>query len=448
MFKYFPHTDRDLREMLAVIGVKSLDELYAEVPEELKLHRELNLPDALSEHEVRERVQGLADLNEQLVCFAGSGVYDHYTSAMVPYLASRSEFSTSYTPYQAEISQGTLQYIFEYQTMMARLTGMDVSNASMYDGCTATAEAMLMMVASAKKRNRVAVSETLNPDVRRVVKTYAKYHGVELTFIPAKNGVTDREMLNAELTKGDLAGVIVAQPNYYGITEDFTGLADECHAQKTLLAINSVASTLAVLKSQGEWGADIACGDAQSLGIPMSYGGPYIGYLCTKNELIRKMPGRLVGQTEDVDGKRCFVLTMQAREQHIRREKATSNICTAQGVMCFYVACYLSLMGTKGLVEVNRQSAAAAHYMHDKLVEIQGVTDAFEGQEYLNEFTVKVDTDVHTLQTVMAFEGWQCGVKTEGADNLLTLAVTEKRSKEEIDAFVEDFKEVLTSEEE
>ncbi|EJW96844.1 glycine dehydrogenase subunit 1 [gut metagenome] len=351
--KYFPHTPDDIEQMLSVIGVKSLDELYAEVPEELKLHRELNIPPAQSEIEVRRILSKLATKNRPLIPFAGAGAYDHYTPAVIPYLAARSEFSTSYTPYQAEISQGTLQYIFEYQTMMADLTGMDISNASMYDGATATAEAMLMCVAAAKKRNRVVLSETLAPAVRRVVQTYARFHGVDLVEVPAKEGVTDRAALLTLLEADDVAGVIVAQPNYYGIIEDFTGLATECHAHKALLVINSVASTLSVLRSPGEWGADIACGDAQSLGLPLSYGGPYIGYLCVKEALVRKMPGRLVGQTVDTEGRRAFVLTLQAREQHIRREKATSNICTAQGIMCLYVAMYLSLMGPQGLREVN-----------------------------------------------------------------------------------------------
>ncbi|MDY2975408.1 MAG: aminomethyl-transferring glycine dehydrogenase subunit GcvPA, partial [Alloprevotella sp.] len=343
--KYIPHTPDDIRAMLDVIGVSSLEDLYAEVPEELKLHRELDIPQSKSEIEVRRIIRAMADKNRKLMPFAGAGVYDHYVPSMIPYITSRSEFSTSYTPYQAEISQGTLQYIFEYQTMMADLTGMDISNASMYDGSTATAEAMLMCVAAAKKRNKVLISATFNPRVLNVVRTYAKFHGVELVEIPAADGLTDREAITRELAAGDVAGVMVAQPNHYGIIEDFTGLADEVHAAKALLVINSIASTLAVLRSPGEWGADIACGDAQSLGIPMNFGGPYIGYLCVKSALVRKMPGRLVGETVDADGKRAFVLTMQAREQHIRREKATSNICTAQGIMCLYVAIYLSLMG-------------------------------------------------------------------------------------------------------
>lgn len=435
--KYIPHTPDDIRAMLDVIGVSSLEDLYAEVPEELKLHRELDIPQSKSEIEVRRIIRAMADKNRKLVPFAGAGVYDHYVPSMIPYITSRSEFSTSYTPYQAEISQGTLQYIFEYQTMMADLTGMDISNASMYDGSTATAEAMLMCVAAAKKRNKVLISATFNPRVMNVVRTYAKFHGVELVEIPAADGVTDREAITRELAAGDVAGVMVAQPNHYGIIEDFTGLADEVHAAKALLVINSIASTLAVLRSPGEWGADISCGDAQSLGIPMNFGGPHIGYLCVKSALVRKMPGRLVGETVDADGKRAFVLTMQAREQHIRREKATSNICTAQGIMCLYVAIYLSLMGRQGLVEVNEQSAGAARALREALLATGKFEEVFPGKPFLNEFALRYvgSESLETLRRRWAENGWLGGVTLDGMPNCLLFAATEQRTQEEIDAF-------------
>ena len=435
--KYIPHTPDDIRAMLDVIGVSSLEDLYAEVPEELKLHRELDIPQSKSEIEVRRIIRAMADKNRKLVPFAGAGVYDHYVPSMIPYITSRSEFSTSYTPYQAEISQGTLQYIFEYQTMMADLTGMDISNASMYDGSTATAEAMLMCVAAAKKRNKVLISATFNPRVLNVVRTYAKFHGVELVEIPAADGVTDREAITRELAAGDVAGVMVAQPNHYGLIEDFTGLADEVHAAKALLVINSIASTLAVLRSPGEWGADIACGDAQSLGIPMNFGGPHIGYLCVKSALVRKMPGRLVGETVDADGKRAFVLTMQAREQHIRREKATSNICTAQGIMCLYVAIYLSLMGRQGLDEVNEQSAGAARALREALLATGKFEEVFPGKPFLNEFALRYvgSESLETLRRRWAENGWLGGVTLDGMPNCLLFAATEQRTQEEIDAF-------------
>ena len=435
--KYIPHTPDDIRAMLDVIGVSSLEDLYAEVPEELKLHRELDIPQSKSEIEVRRIIRAMADKNRKLVPFAGAGVYDHYVPSMIPYITSRSEFSTSYTPYQAEISQGTLQYIFEYQTMMADLTGMDISNASMYDGSTATAEAMLMCVAAAKKRNKVLISATFNPRVLNVVRTYAKFHGVELVEIPAADGLTDREAITRELAAGDVAGVMVAQPNHYGLIEDFTGLADEVHAAKALLVINSIASTLAVLRSPGEWGADIACGDAQSLGIPMNFGGPHIGYLCVKSALVRKMPGRLVGETVDADGKRAFVLTMQAREQHIRREKATSNICTAQGIMCLYVAIYLSIMGRQGLVEVNEQSAGAARALREALLATGKFEEVFPGKPFLNEFALRYvgSESLETLRRRWAENGWLGGVTLDGIPNCLLFAATEQRTQEEIDAF-------------
>lgn len=435
--KYIPHTPDDIRAMLDVIGVSSLEDLYAEVPEELKLHRELDIPQSKSEIEVRRIIRAMADKNRKLVPFAGAGVYDHYVPSMIPYITSRSEFSTSYTPYQAEISQGTLQYIFEYQTMMADLTGMDISNASMYDGSTATAEAMLMCVAAAKKRNKVLISATFNPRVLNVVRTYAKFHGVELVEIPAADGLTDREAITRELAAGDVAGVMVAQPNHYGIIEDFTGLADEVHAAKALLVINSIASTLAVLRSPGEWGADIACGDAQSLGIPMNFGGPHIGYLCVKSALVRKMPGRLVGETVDADGKRAFVLTMQAREQHIRREKATSNICTAQGIMCLYVAIYLSIMGRQGLVEVNEQSAGAARALREALLATGKFEEVFSGKPFLNEFALRYvgSESLEKLRRRWAENGWLGGVTLDGMPNCLLFAATEQRTQEEIDAF-------------
>ncbi|MBR1838320.1 MAG: aminomethyl-transferring glycine dehydrogenase subunit GcvPA [Bacteroidaceae bacterium] len=436
MHRYFPHTEEDVRQMLEVIGAKSLDDLYAEIPQELLLGRELDLPKGKSEVEIRRTMAALSAKNKQLVCFAGAGAYDHYTPSLVPYIASRSEFSTSYTPYQAEISQGTLMYIFEYQTMMAHLTGMDVSNASMYDGATATAEAMMMTAAAARKRNKVAISQTLPPRVLAVCRTYADYHGIALVEVPARDGVTDREQLSALIAGGDLAGVIVPQPNYFGIVEDLTGLADECHGQKTLLVVSGAASPLGVLKSPGAWGADIACGDAQSLGIPLGFGGPYIGYLCAKNALIRKMPGRIVGQTEDKDGKRTFVLTMQAREQHIRREKATSNICTAQGMMCLYVAAYLSLLGPQGLREVNENSCRGAHALADKLVASGKFELLYPGQPFLYEFAVRAKADTADALIERAAEaGYLAGVKL--SDDTLLIAVTEQRSQEEIDRLVE-----------
>ena len=433
MYKYFPHTQDDLKAMMEKVGVKDLDGLYAQIPESIRFRGDYKLPSEMSEIEVRQLFEKLGSQNKQLTCFAGYGVYDHYTPSVIPQLLQRSEFLTSYTPYQAEISQGTLHYIFEYQSMMAELTGMDVSNASMYDGSTATAEAMMMAVAAGKKQNKVLVSDTMNGDIRKVLDTYALHHGIELVTIPMKDGVTDFSTLNSQLSSLEgVAGVIVQQPNVYGIVEDFTGFADACHDNKALLIINSVAADLAVLKTPGEWGADIAVGDGQSLGIPMQFGGPYVGYMCCTEKLIRKMPGRIVGMTKDNRDQRAFVLTLQAREQHIRRQKATSNICSNQSLMALFVTIYCSLMGKQGLKEAAQLSYAGAHYLWDELKKT-GRFQLVYDQPFFNEFYVKYDGDVDALQQRFIDAGFLGGVKL--ADGIL-FAVTEKRTKEEIDNLV------------
>ena len=432
-YKYFPHTQDDLKAMMEKAGVKDLDGLYAQIPESIRFRGDYQIPSEMSEMEVRDTFAKLGNQTKQLACFAGYGVYDHYTPSVIPSLLSRSEFLTSYTPYQAEISQGTLHYIFEYQSMMAELTGMDISNASMYDGSTATAEAMMMAVAAGKKVNKVLVSETLNGDVRKVLDTYALHQGIELVTIPQKDGVTDLSNLNSQLSTLDgVAGVIVQQPNVYGIVEDFTGFADACHDHKALLIINSVAADLAVLKTPGEWGADIAVGDGQSLGIPMLFGGPYVGYMCCTEKLIRKMPGRIVGMTKDNRDQRAFVLTLQAREQHIRRQKATSNICSNQSLMALFVTIYCSLMGKQGLKEAAQLSYAGAHYLCDELLKTGRFHLPYD-QPFFNEFYVKYDGDVDSLYQRFIDAGFLGGVKL---DDGLLFAVTEKRSKEEIDNLV------------
>ena len=445
-YKFFPHTDDDLRTMLNTCGEQKLEDLYKDIPEELVFKREYDIPEAMSEVEVRRFFDELGSYNEPLTCFVGAGCYDHYSPAVVADILRRSEFLTSYTPYQAEISQGTLLYIFEYQSMMAELTGMEVSNASMYDGCTATAEAMMMAVANAKKRNKVLISSTVNPIVMRVVETYAKFHGVEVERIEEENGVTSRADFEAKIAQDDVAGVIVAIPNFYGILEDYTGWADLCHQHKALLIMNCVASALCVVKTPGEWGADIAVGDGQSLGIPMNFGGPYVGFLCTSKKLIRKMPGRIVGATVDADGKRTFVLTLQAREQHIRREKATSNICSNQSLMALYVTIYMSLMGPKGLREVNELSYSGAHYLAERLCATGKFEMAFPDKPFLNEFAVKTSLEIDDVQAQCRFMGIQAGLKI--ADDTLLLCVTEARSKAEIDALIEQVEQLTNLEEE
>jgi len=382
--------------------------------------------------EVRDTFAKLGSQNEQLTCFAGYGVYDHYTPSVIPSLLQRSEFLTSYTPYQAEISQGTLHYIFEYQSMMTELTGMDISNASMYDGTTAAAEAMMMSVAAGKKVNKVLVSGGVNPKTREVLDTYALHQGIELVTIAMNEGTTDLADLKAKLAEGGVAGVMVQQPNVFGVVEDFTGFAEACHDQKALFIVDSVAADLAVLKTPGEWGADIAVGDGQSLGIPMLFGGPYVGYMCCTEKLIRKMPGRIVGMTKDNRDQRAFVLTLQAREQHIRRQKATSNICSNQSLMALFVTIYCSLMGKQGLKEAAQLSYAGAHYLCDELQKTGRFRLVYD-KPFFNEFYVKYDGDVDTLYQCFIDAGFLGGVKF---DDGILFAVTEKRTKEEIDNLV------------
>ena len=433
IFKYFPHTSADLKAMMDKVGVKDLDGLYAELPQEVKFQGDYDLPEAMSEVEVRQLFEQLGAQNKALTCFAGAGVYDHYTPSVIPNLLSRSEFLTSYTPYQAEISQGTLHYIFEFQSMMTELTGMEISNASMYDGTTASAEAMMMAVAAGKKQNRFLVSETVDPKTIEVMKTYAHFQGIDLEVIPQKDGVTDREAMQQKLDEGGVAGVMVQMPNYFGIVEDYDGFADAVHAKKGLFVINSILADIAVLKTPAEQGADIAVGDAQSLGIPMQFGGPYVGYMCCTEKLIRKMPGRIVGKTLDNHGQRAFVLTLQAREQHIRRQKATSNICSNQSLMALWVTVYCSLLGRQGVKEAAELGYAGAHYLCEQLVGTGHFSLVYD-KPFFNEFVVRYDGDVDQLQQRFIENGIFGGIKV--ADNQIMFAVTEKRTKEEIDRLV------------
>lgn len=433
---YLPHTEADIKAMLDRCGATSTDDLYADVPDALRMKQPYKLPEAMSETELRNFFRRINSDNRRLTCFAGAGVYHHATPAAVDELLRRSEFLTAYTPYQPEVSQGTLQYIFEYQSVMCSLTGLDVSNASLYDGATATAEAMLMCVAASRRKNRVLISATMNPIVAKICATYARWHGIILDTIPEQNGVTCLERLREMLVAGNVAGVILPQPNYYGIVEDFSGVADEIHAAKALMVMNCVASTLAVLRSPAEWGADVAVGDAQSLGIHMNYGGPYLGYMCTTRALMRKMPGRIVGATTDAKGQRVFVLTLQAREQHIRRDKATSNICSNQGLMALHVAVYTALLGPAGLREINEVGCAKAHTLAEKLARTGIVSLAYPGQPFLNEFLLRV-ADGHTAREIIdkaAAEGILAGV--EVTPDLLLTACTEMQSNDEIDRFV------------
>lgn len=439
-FSYFPHTEDDIKSMLERIGVGSLDDLYSDIPDKFIYRGEYDLPDAMSEQQVRSFFESLDKKDLHLKVFAGAGAYDHYTPSVIPYICSRSEFLTAYTPYQAEISQGTLRYIFEYQSMICALTGMDVSNASMYDGPTAAAEAMMMAVACTKRKTRVLLSETLLPHVRKVVETYAKFHNVQLGYIPMKDGQTGLESMKEELAKGDVAGVIVPSLNRFGIVEDLTGFAEAVHEAKAIAVEYCDPSALAVVRTPGEWGFDIAVGDGQSLGIPMCFGGPYVGFMACRKDYVRKMPGRIVGQTQDADGKRCFVLTLQAREQHIRREKATSNICSNQSLMALYVTVYMSLMGKEGLAKVNSLSSAGAHYLYGELLKTGKFEPVFDDKPFLKEFVLKPLVPVEKLQQKLLDEGFFGALATE--EGYVSFCVTEKRTRAEVDSLVEAVKEV------
>ena len=442
-FKYFPQTEGDVRDMLQKIGADSLGNLFSMIPEQIRFKGEYDLPSSKSEIEVREEFDSLGRMNTPLLCFAGAGVYDHYTPSIVPALLRRSEFLTSYTPYQAVISQGTLHYIFEYQSMMSKLTGMDRTNASIYDGTTATAEAVLMAFHAGKKARKVLVSNTVDPKTLAVVNTYAHFHGVEIEIIAEKDGVTSIDDMKARLAQGGVAGVVVQQPNYYGVVEDYSGFSDAVHESKALFIINSIAADLALLKTPGEYGADIAVGDVQSLGLPMSFGGPYAGYMCCTSKLMRKMPGRIVGMTKDNRGQRAFVLTLQAREQHIRRQKATSNICSNESLMALFATIYMSVMGKEGLKEAAQLSYDGAHYLLEKLLDTGRFRLSFD-KPFFNEFCVTFDGDIDALQKMLLDNGIMGGVKV--GDDKLMFAVTEKRTKKEVDNLVALIVEFINNE--
>lgn len=431
-FCYFPHTEEDIKLMLERIGVKSIDDLYSDVPSEYIFKGEYDLPSALSEQQVREFFENLASKNSKLKVFVGQGAYDHYTPAVIPYITSRSEFLTAYTPYQCEISQGTLRYIFEWQSMICALTGMDYSNASMYDGPTAAAEAMRMCVACTKKRKSVVLSSRLLPNVIETVQTYAKYAGINI--VVSENVVED-------VAEGvlDLAGVIVPAVNRYGCIEDHTGLAELVHSLGALLVEYCDPSVLAVVKSPAEWGADIAVGDGQSLGIPLCFGGPYVGFMACRSDYMRKLPGRVVGQTEDASGKRAYVLTLQAREQHIRREKATSNICSNESLMTLWCTVYLSLMGPEGLRKVNELCYERSHYLYDALLKTGKFEAVFEN-DFIKEFVLRPLCDVEKLQKALLDAGYFAALQTE--DAFVTFCATEKHSLEEIDKLVQIVNEI------
>ena len=431
MHKYLPHTETDIEEMLKVTGAQTLDDLFSSIPKKLRLTKPYNIPSALSDDNLTKHMKNLASMNQELVIFRGAGSYDHYTPSIVKSLISRQEFLTSYTPYQPEVAQGTLQYIFEYQSMVCELTGMEVSNASMYDGATSTAEAVFMAHAQTGS-STVLVSETVNPRIIEVVKTYAHYRDIKVLLVPSRNGETDLAFIEQHGT-GSM-GLIVQNPNYFGVIEDYSKFAEIVHAQGGLFIMNAEGQSLGLLKTPGSYNADIAVGDLQSLGLPLSFGGAYIGYLATKMQYVRKMPGRICGITTDVDGKRAFVLTLQAREQHIRRAKANSNICSNQSLMALAVTIYLSTMGKQGLIDVANESMKGAHYLYTELLK----TNKFEivyNKPFFKEFTLKANFDVKAFENALLKKNILGPLHI--GDNHLLFAVTERRTIAEMDLLVE-----------
>ncbi|WP_273323626.1 aminomethyl-transferring glycine dehydrogenase subunit GcvPA [Vallitalea guaymasensis] len=440
MFPYLPHTEEDIKSMLEVIGVESIDALFDDVPEKIRLKELLNINEPMSELEVSQYMKKFADSNkgvDDLVCFLGAGAYDHYIPSIIKHITSRSEFYTAYTPYQPEISQGTLQAIFEYQSMICELTGMDVANASLYDGSTATAEGALM-ACGATRRNKIAVSRTVSPGTRKVLETYTKYKGIELIEIEENDGVTDIDDLRNKMNK-DVAGVIVQNPNFFGIIEDMSEVEKITHDSKGLLMINADPISLAILKTPGEYGADIVIGEGQSLGNPLNFGGPYLGFISCTKKLMRKLPGRIVGQAEDVNGKRGFVLTLQAREQHIRRDKATSNITSNQGLNALTAAIYLSTLGKEGLKEVAKNCLKKAHYA----AELIGKSSKYElrfNKPFFMEFVIKSSIKPEKVNKELLHNnilgGYELGGDYSNYNDDILLCVTEKRTKKQIDDLV------------
>lgn len=443
MNPYITHTEEDRAEMLKAIGVASVDDLFGCIPEEVRLKGPVDVGRWMSEHEVLEHVSALAERNVKGVSFLGEGCYDHIIPSAVKAIASLPSFVTAYTPYQPEISQGVLQSIFEYQSMICSLTGMDVSNASLYDGASAAAEAAALGISNRRKSNDIVVSSTMHPFAISCVQTWAKGRGHVVHVVPEKDGQTNLDAMD-DVLGSETAIVIVQSPNRYGIIEDYAGLADKVHDAGALLAIEADPLSLALQKSQAEWGADIAIGDTQVFGIPMGFGGPYCGYMAVKQPLMRKIPGRIVGRTVDTHGDTCYVLTLQAREQHIKRERATSNICSNEALMALASAVHLSLLGWNGVREVAEQCYSKSHYLADGLSRIDGISLAYD-KPFWCEFSLRFD-DPSKLDGLVAkllehdvFAGVKLSEMTrdEKDEGILVVAVTEKRTKQQMDFYIE-----------
>lgn len=444
---YLPLTETDRQEMLADLGVKNFEDLIRVIPEKLRL-KDLNLPSGTNELDLTRELRELSAGNQstaQALSFLGGGYYEHFIPSIINHVISRSEFYTAYTPYQAEASQGTLQTIFEYQSMIAELTGMDISNASNYDGASATAEAALLAMRHTG-RNKVLVARTLHPEYRETIRTYCFGSHFDIVDVPFDAaGKLDQAAL-VSLLKDDVAALIVASPNFLGLVEDFEGVAKKVHDAGALFIMSVNPLSLGLFKSPGEWGADIAVGEGQSLGIPMSLGGPGLGFFAVKKELLRKIPGRLVGMTKDRNGHRCFALTLQAREQHIRREKAGSNICTNHALLALAASVYLAAMGKEGLRKVAEYNVRSSVYLREQLAKIKGFEVPFKGSVF-NEFVLKSAKKspteiVQKLQAQNIFAGLELGEFYPELKDSLLVCATETKTKAELDRFIDAMRAV------
>lgn len=444
---YISNTGDDRKKMLDKIGMKSMEELFDPIPKELRLQDKLNIP-VLSELELLAEIEKISLENAGgLTCFAGGGVYDHFIPAALESVLSRPEFMTAYTPYQAEVGQGTLQVIYEFQTHICRITGLDAANASMYDGASAAAEALILAM-HVTKRNKVVVSETVSPMWRDVISTYLSGRSVELVFVPMKNGKTDFAKI-ADIVDENTAAFLISQPNFFGLLEDIENAVELIHkvGGKLIVGVDPIAQAL--LKTPAEYGADIVVGEGQPLGIPLSFGGPLVGFFAVKKELIRYIPGRIAGRTTDVDGKEGFVLTLQTREQHIRREKATSNICSNQALCATAATIYLSLLGKEGFKQVALLSAEKAHETFQEIITLDGYTPYFDAP-FVREFAVKTPIPAKQVIAELAknkiLAGIDAGRWFKGLDDCLIIACTEKRTSQEIEKLTESLKELSNSE--
>ncbi len=440
MSSYLPNTEADRKKMLEALGVSSVEDLFEDIPKEVRQKTGGGLPGPLCEDELARHMTALSEQNchlGQSVSFLGAGIYDHFIPSVVDAVASRGEFYTAYTPYQPEISQGTLTAIFEYQSMICQLAGMYVTNASMYDGASALAEAAFM-ACGVTKRDKVLVAKTVHPEYREVTRTYTRFRDVKVGEIGYKKGTLDLEDLASKLD-GSVAAVLVQSPNFLGVIEDVKQLAEMAHDKGAMLVVSVDPISLALFEPPGKLGADIVTGEGQALGNPTSFGGPHFGFMAATKKLLRKMPGRIVGQTEDLEGRRGFVLTLQAREQHIRREKATSNICTNQALCALMGAVYMASMGREGLKDVARLCYDKAHYTMERLLE-RGFDRVFDGP-FFKEFALRAPRRVETINSHLLQEGFVGGYDLSKdypeIENGWLVAVTERRTRQEIDRFAE-----------